>query len=394
MAWTEKRGDVYRAGWRDGNGDRRYKSGFRNQKAALTHAVNEEQATDTAAAKDAHASFGDWLDRWLSVRNVEASTDKRDRERIEKHVRPRWGAVAVSKITKLAAEEWVRDLDDLVAAWTVRRIWSNFATPLRWAHERGARLSSPLPYMLSRGTLPTPGPGHERYLERELLPALERQLGGYPTSRLAVQLLFGTGMRFSELAGLHWQRVDLDAGLIHIVETWDRDGRQIKGYPKSRQARSVPIPDWLAESLAAADRGLGDCGQRHESGTLCQSPLVVRGVKGGPLNREHFANDAYKPALAAIGAPALRIHDSRHTYASWLIQSGRSIGEVSELLGHHSVVVTQKYTHRGGSHWAGVREALSRGSAAPPEPPEGDNGGDSGNSIEQVGTVRNLKLVV
>lgn len=369
MAWVEKRGTTWRACWRDGAGRVTHKSGFTHKPLAMKYAFAEEQTSSQTSLSDIRATFGQWLDKWLTVRNVEASTDKRDRERIDLHVRPRWGLTPIRKITKLACEEWVSELDELVSAWTVRRIWFNFSTPMRWAHERGARLTTPLPYTLSRGTLPTPSPGHERFLARDLLPALEGELDG--ASLVAVQLLFGTGLRFSEMAGLHRHRVDLERQVLHVVETWDRDGRQVKGYPKSTQARDVPLPDWLCESLIrwfAESPDRGSCGQPHAAGTLCKSSLVVAGVKGGPLNREHFGAGVYKPALAAIGAPPLRIHDARHTYASWLIQAGRDINEVSQLLGHHNVVVTSKYAHLGGAHWAGVREALARGRTAPPEP--------------------------
>lgn len=399
MAWKEKLGATrYRAGWRDGNGRRRYASKddtgqrFTTAKAALAYAVVAEGSALGDSATDRKATFGYWLDQWLTIRNVEASTDKRDRERIDKHVRPQWESMPVRRITKLACEQWVSELDDVLSAWTVRRIWFNFATPLRWAHERGARLTNPLPYTLSRGTLPTPGPGHERYLARDLLPALEGELDG--ASLVAVQLLFGTGIRFSELAGLHRSRVDLERQTLHVVETWDRDGNQIKGYPKSKLARDVPLPDWLCGSLEGwfSTPGRPDCGKAHDAGTLCQSGLVVTGVKGGPLNREHFADGVYKPALEAIGAPPLRIHDARHTYASWLIQAGRTIEEVSQLLGHHSIVVTQKYAHLGGAHWAGVREALARGSQ-PPAPPRQGQKRDNGNQSERVITRGNLTLV-
>jgi len=41
----------------------------------------------------------------------------------------------------------------------------------------------------------------------------------------------------------------------------------------------------------------------------------------------------------------VRIHDLRHSFASFLINSGRSLYEVKELLGHHSIKVTERYAH-------------------------------------------------
>lgn len=399
MAWAEKRGDGYRAAWRDGDGTRRYKSGFRHKKTAVTFAVEQEQASQGVSLTDPRATFDDWLEKWLRIRNVEASTDKKDRERIDKHVRPQWGSVPVVKITKMAAEEWVSELDEVLSAWTVRRVWFNFATPLRWAHERGARLSNPIAYALSRGTLPAPSRGHERYLPWVMFPDLEGRLDG--AGKMAAQLLFGTGTRFGEMAGLHRHRIDLDRQVMHVLETWDREGRRIKGYPKegaSRITRTVPLADWLCAALSDwfdANPDPGRCGFPH-AGSDCRSGLIVVGVRGRPLNREHYAADVLKPALAEIGQTGFRIHDTRHTYASWLLQAGRSLVEVSELLGHHSIVVTQKYAHLDGTHWAGVRGALSRGDDAAPRTPRGQLGDTPAtdgplwpavNSQNQSGTV-------
>lgn len=368
MAFAEKRGDTYRAGWRDAAGVRRYKSGFRHKPAALRYAFKEEEAAQGLTAGDPKATFGLWLDKWLQIRNVEASTAKRDRERIDKHVRPQWGGVQTRRITKLAAETWVSELAEVVSPWTVRRIWFNFATPLRWAHERGAVLPSPFAYMLPRGTLPTPSPGHERYLPWEKLADLETQLPAI-TDRLPALLLLGTGMRWGEMAGLHRAKVDLAAQSVHVVETWSPDGGYIKGYPKGRQARTVPLPDWLCAELAAyfdAVPDRGGCGLQHQGGTPCTTGLVVTGEKHGPLNREHYAFDVLKPALARVGVGQFRIHDTRHTFASWLLQAGRPIEEVSKLLGHNSIVVTQRYAHLSPTHLDRARAVLSRGR-------EGDN---------------------
>lgn len=56
-------------------------------------------------------------------------------------------------------------------------------------------------------------------------------------------------------------------------------------------------------------------------------------------------NKQYRAARAACGLPAVRFHDLRHTYASWLMQAGAAITSVRDLLGHSSVAVTSRYSH-------------------------------------------------
>lgn len=73
----------------------------------------------------------------------------------------------------------------------------------------------------------------------------------------------------------------------------------------------------------------------------------------------------------------VRIHDLRHTYASWLLQSRKvSIEGLSELMGHASIATTQRYSHLADTQWASVVDALDEQAA--PNLPQNDHasGGD------------------
>ncbi|SFO17806.1 Phage integrase family protein [Pseudonocardia ammonioxydans] len=68
----------------------------------------------------------------------------------------------------------------------------------------------------------------------------------------------------------------------------------------------------------------------------------------------------------------VRIHDLRHTYASWLLQSRKvSIEGISELTGHASIATTQRYPHLADSQWASVVDALKEQAA--PSLPQNDH---------------------
>jgi integrase len=64
---------------------------------------------------------------------------------------------------------------------------------------------------------------------------------------------------------------------------------------------------------------------------------------------------SFEAARIAVGRPDLHFHDLRHTYASWLVQSGVHLLSVQELLGHSTVTTTERYSHLAPEH---LREAV------------------------------------
>jgi integrase len=176
----------------------------------------------------------------------------------------------------------------------------------------------------------------------------------------AVLLLVETGMRFGELAGLHWQRVDLRRKQLDVIESWSRAGNCMKPYPKSRKRRSVPLSDRALEILESLPRLLGQCGQRHEGTVRCTSTLVLPSPEGLPLDSHNMRERHWMPALKLAGLEHARQHDLRHTYASWLAQAGVPLGDIAEALGHSDAYVTQRYKHLADRHLDRVREALNQ----------------------------------
>lgn len=199
----------------------------------------------------------------------------------------------------------------------------------------------------------------ENLLSDEELNRLMTTLYTYPNQRLCriARFLLATGARMNEALRAEWSNINIEKRIWLIPALQS----------KSKKVISKPLND-------AAIRLLREI-QPDES--LRSGYLFANPATGKPLTSIH---KGWKAIRKAAGLPHLRIHDLRHQYASMLVNSGRSLYEVQQLLGHSSPQVTQRYAHLST---ATLQEAANAASdrleaaspkllpALPPEPKTG-----------------------
>lgn len=376
MAWAEQipGSGRWRGLYRDASGRRHTAPGgpFRTKAEAVRRAASTEDDARQrpgvrVSPRAGRASWGSWADTWWQRRKVEPGTLHRDESRRRTHLDPRWADVRLDAITRDAVQEWVDELHtDGMAPSTVANCYHLLSASLKAAVLAGKLAASPCVSI----ALPTKPPADERYLTWSEVEAITHFLD--ERDALLAWLLVGTGMRWGEAVGAHLHRLDLAARRLDVHEVWDQKVREIKPYPKGRQKRSVPLPGWLVEQLrshVATLEPVSTCGSRHRAGSRCRSGLIVPG-RGGVVvdydswrrSRDDKAGNRRRTGwmeacrLAKVGE--VRIHDLRHTYASWLIQDGVSLEALSDLLGHSSIAVTMRYAHLADSQWNTVRRVL------------------------------------
>jgi integrase len=132
--------------------------------------------------------------------------------------------------------------------------------------------------------------------------------------------LLATGARLNEAQMVRWEDVDLENRVWRIPAT----------NSKSKRVRSVPLNDMAIEALKE---------NRNDDGYVFRSP---RGDGERPYNNIH---KSWYRIRNKAGLPHLRAHDLRHSHASLLINSGRSLFEVQKILGHSTPIMTQRYAH-------------------------------------------------
>lgn len=162
----------------------------------------------------------------------------------------------------------------------------------------------------------------EHYLDEHQLEKLLTVLRN-DENRTVCQIalfLLSTGARLNEALQARWDQIDRQTRVWRIPAT----------NSKSKRIRSVPLNDSALAILNQLEtEGKFDC-------------LFVN------LDTENAYTTIYKVWLRLrkeAGLPHLRIHDLRHQYASFLVNSGRTLFEVQQILGHSDPKVTQRYSH-------------------------------------------------
>lgn len=357
MGWTQKLpSGKYRAAYRDAAGKQRSAGTYTHKAAALRAAAAKEVEVRKRTRRDPDAwkqPWGEWADTWVASRNVAATTAKSDAIRLRLHLRPRWGDVPVGEITRHDIKAWIADMRrDGRSNETIKRIVHLMSASLVAAMDAEIIESNPA----ARLALPGGAKEQERFLTHEEYDAIREQLPS-EVDQLIADMLVNTGLRWGELAGLHWNRVNLLHGKIRVVETYSEVGNRIKAYPKGKRVREVPLPVEIVKALGKPS-GRSACAVEHEAGT-CRSPLVFTSNEGAGLRHSKWS-DVWRDAVERADVGHVRIHDLRHTYASWLLQNGISLAEVGRLLGHVSTQTTARYAHLEETQWDDVRSALSR----------------------------------
>lgn len=173
-----------------------------------------------------------------------------------------------------------------------------------------------------------------------------------------VTFMPATGLRFGEITALQVRDIDVDAKTVRVSRAWKDlgDGRRKLDTPKTRRSRrTVPIPDKLMPLVKAAIEGKKS------------TDFVFTNTRGTAWTRSRFHEGVWQPAVRAAMAPACetpltkkpRVHDMRHTFASWLIQAGKSLVVVQRLLGHESIKTTiDLYSHLEQAQLVDASEAI------------------------------------
>lgn len=165
---------------------------------------------------------------------------------------------------------------------------------------------------------------------------------------VAYKLLFYTGCRRSEILGLSWDCVDFNSSQINIRQVLvNIDGKPLlKNYPKTKSSvRTIPLHPELSKLLKQHHKAQITESKKHPN---WHNPynLVFTNKDGSPHSPSYFLHN-FKNAIKKLGLPTnLRVHSTRHTFATNLLQLGVAISDVQHLGGWSDTrVVLEIYSH-------------------------------------------------
>ena len=146
--------------------------------------------------------------------------------------------------------------------------------------------------------------------------------------RLILELLYGCGLRNSELVG------------INLGDVYDaQDAILVRG--KGKKQRLVPFGDSVRQSLAPyliARRQLLALRRRT-------SPALLLNRRGGRLTTRSVGRIVKHIAVARGLSPEVHPHTLRHAFGTHMLEEGADLRAIQELLGHERLATTQRYTH-------------------------------------------------
>ena len=146
---------------------------------------------------------------------------------------------------------------------------------------------------------------------------------------LILELMYGTGVRVSELVGL--DKTDIDFNGLRIL---------VRG--KGKKERIVPLAEELASMIKSYFKVMY---QIVAEGRTVETDAVIINRLGSRMT-DRTVRRVVEQYLTKAGLPLdYSPHSFRHTFATHLLEGGADLRSIQELLGHESLSTTQKYTH-------------------------------------------------
>ena len=327
------------------DGRRRQKTTTHPTKKAAERAVADRiRAMASGNYFDNSITVAEYLDGWLAAKQtIRATTRMSYQQHINDYLRPHLGRILLVNLR-------VGLIEDMYAAIRSQGNLSNSSIRRLHATLRGA-----LNTAVRRNLIPVNPATHvelapsTKHAVEVWSPTQVRQfLDANQDERLIAlfHLLALRGLRRGEALGLRWEDLDLDQKVLRVAQQLVEVGTELVfGPPKTKTGTRTVSLDDTTVAVLRAHRARQSAERLAFGQGWIDNGLVFTREDGTPVRPNH-ATSHFPLMITKAGLPKIRLHDLRHTSASLGLQSGESLKEVSDRLGHSSIVITaDTYAH-------------------------------------------------
>lgn len=351
---AKKTADTYVVSYRyyDANGKSKQTMarGFaRIADAKAFHREKQEAYSKKTRSCDTTLTLADHLDTWLirhsTDNNLQETTFDGYATNIQ-HIKKHIGKMLLSEITSSDIKKLYTKLQENgrlqgkggLSSTSVRYIHRVLAMALKDAMKKSFISKNPLDDV--------DPPKKQKFLtntvSRDIKQLLLEDVSGTEIE-LPIKIGLALGLRRGEILGLTWSNVDLKNREIHIIQQLRRSNSCIKlvKLKTSSSHRSLPIPDnlyiTLMEIKSLQEQQKLSLGPNYQdNGFVCCKPT-------GEHLHPNYVSQSFSRAINRIGAPHIRIHDLRHTFATNALEAGVDLKTVSDILGHSDISITANH---------------------------------------------------
>lgn len=290
-----------------------------------------EDPVEAKREKRSVPTYAEFAPRYLAHTATYQRSPETTEQYVSKHILPRWGRLRLDEIRQEDVALWFGDMAQAgYAPATIERARVVFSHSLKLA------IQWRVPGLTANPVVGIPRPplnnARERYLAtseaQRLRSAVERSRNRQ--LKYIVGLLIQTGCRVGELLHAEWSHFDLERRLWRIPQS------------KAGKARFVPLSQGALDLIAELPRYEG-------------CPFLIP----NPKTKKPWVGIfmSWDTARKLAGLPDLRIHDLRHSAASFMAGAGIDLYTIGKVLGHANVKTTQRYAHLSSDHLLDAVEA-------------------------------------
>lgn len=303
-----------------------------SREAKARQAKLVEAANDGRAVIQSQIHFRAIAQRFLDVRlpQLGAATQEKYGIQIRQHILPAFGDLRMCDIDRAKVEEWLNAKEKAGLGWWSRTDLKGILSGIFTKADE---------WNLYQGANPTKGIkiGRKREVrEKKLLTPenLRRLLAAVPDEvRFMLTIIFATGLRISEVFGLQWRDIDIDAGTLKVARRWHRGDVDD---PKSQQSERTRQLGPLVEEF-----------KRRYPGAHAIEKYIFVGDDGiVPPDDRDVLREILRPAAKRLGIywPGFGWHTFRRQNVSWRQEAGATPLEAQKAAGHAKLDMTYLYT--------------------------------------------------